>query len=535
MSVDTHDSNRYFKPEQHLLFLRQVQHNKTSNFQINLAFSKNLFPATSRSILYWSHLLFPSGNVQNIMVQSQENNLRDYFLFKVEKRFAMSSLLKLVQVAACLLAGLGLVACDGGGVALEAGDLEISSSETDALSPVRTPLVVNGTDVTDLRYPFMAAVHFRRPGSPFFSQGCGASLISDRWVVSAAHCYIDAGLGQRSPQDVALVLGTPDLNNITSQNVSLVSRIIIHPQYNRGLNLNDIALLELAEPVSLQPITLPSTSNPVPNDGENSTVAGWGVLSETGVPSSLLQEADLPIVSTNACQSLYGNIINGSAHLCAGGQQTDACFGDSGGPLFVSRGDQVVQAGVVSFGFGCARPGLPAVYTRASTYFDWISSIVPGLQAFDEDNETVEPEDNILVQIRKSNATAFAVESSPGGTSGQNVFLWTANANNVNQQWVEINRGDGFYSYQKNGTDFCMDGNNGGSNRQNVQLEACNSSNQNQLWQKISVGDGAVRLIKRNAGGFALDGGNGGARGQNVRIFDSSNPSQNLNWIVTRL
>jgi len=404
----------------------------------------------------------------------------------------MGKLLNFVRVTvACTVAGVGLAACDANIGETVTPDVSITAA--DVVGPVRTPLVVNGTDVPDLRYPFMAAVHFRRLGN-FFSQGCGASLVSDRWLVSAAHCYTGAGSGQTSPEDVALVLGTPDLDDANSRIVRTVSRIVIHPQYIPSLNRNDIALLELSEPVSLQPISLPSTANPVPNNGEIATVAGWGVTA-TGNPSRQLQETDLPVVSTIACQSLYGNLINGPAHLCAGGQQRDSCFGDSGGPLFVSRGSQIVQAGVVSFGFGgCARPGLPTVYTRTATYFNWISSFVPGLQAFG-DNQTEQSGGEVLVHLRKSNATNFAIESNAGGAPQQNVFLWTADTSDINQQWVEIDRGDGFYSYRKNGTDFCMDGNNGGANRQNVHLWPCSNSNLNQAWQKVSVGDGAFRLI----------------------------------------
>ena len=445
----------------------------------------------------------------------------------------MKRLLDTVKIAACAMAGIGLTACGAGSI--ETDTAEQLSKPNQLLAPVtnETPKIVNGTDVTDLRYPWMAAVYFRRFGDSF-SQGCGSSLISDRWVVSAAHCF--TGSGGRRPEDIALVHGTPDLNAISDGIVSRVSRVIIHPQYNPSANRNDIALLELTEPVPLQPITLPQSGNPVPNDGEIATVAGWGATSETGGGSSLLQETDLPIVSTNACQTLYGNIINGAAHLCAGGQQTDSCFGDSGGPLFVERGNEFVQAGVVSFGFGCARPGLPAVYTRTSTYFNWISSIVPGLQPFGEnDSQPPAPSNDVLVQIRKSNATGFAIESNSGGAPRQNVFLWSANASDVNQQWVEIERGDGFYSYRKNGTSFCIDGDNGGANRQNVYLWACSDNNLNQHWRKVAAGNGTFRLIKRNSTGFTLDGGNGGARNQNVQLFDSSNPSQNLNWIITPL
>ena len=143
--------------------------------------------------------------------------------------------------------------------------------------------------------------------------------------------------------------------------------------------------------------------------------------------------------------------------------------------------------------------------------------------------------DSNVVQLVKRNATGFSVDGMGGAANFQNVHLWTTNPNNVNQRWIEIDRGNGFYSYQKQDTNHCLDGGRGGANRQNVILFECSASNQNQHWQKVDVGSGFVQLRKRNARGFALDGGSGGARGQNVQIFNSSNPSQNLHWRIDRL
>ena len=140
-----------------------------------------------------------------------------------------------------------------------------------------------------------------------------------------------------------------------------------------------------------------------------------------------------------------------------------------------------------------------------------------------------------VVQIIKRNAQGFAVDGGNGAANRQNIELETANPNNINQQWIEIDRGNGFFSYQKQGTNHCMDGGNGGAKRQTVYLWVCSDNNQNQHWQKVDVGSGFVQLRKRNATGFTLNGGSGGSRGQDVSIFDSSNPSQNLHWRINRV
>ncbi len=140
---------------------------------------------------------------------------------------------------------------------------------------------------------------------------------------------------------------------------------------------------------------------------------------------------------------------------------------------------------------------------------------------------------NTVVTLKKGNATGFSIDGNNGGANGQNVYLWSTNRNNINQQWIEINRGNGFYSYQKNNTNFCLDGGNGGANRQNVYLWTCSNNNQNQHWRKVNLGNGRVRLEKRNAPGFSIDGGNGGANGQNLYLWSSSNGNQNQHWELT--
>ncbi|GAA0730223.1 hypothetical protein GCM10009430_41270 [Aquimarina litoralis] len=138
-----------------------------------------------------------------------------------------------------------------------------------------------------------------------------------------------------------------------------------------------------------------------------------------------------------------------------------------------------------------------------------------------------------IVHITKRNAPGFALDGDHGGANGQNVYLWSENSSNVNQQWIEIDRGNGYYSYQKIGTNYCIDGDHDGANGQNVYLWNCAENNQNQHWLKVDVGDGAFQLVKRNASGFAINGGNAGSNAQNVNLYDSSNTSQNLHWIIT--
>ena len=86
------------------------------------------------------------------------------------------------------------------------------------------------------------------------------------------------------------------------------------------------------------------------------------------------------------------------------------------------------------------------------------------------------------VQLRKRNATGYALDGSGSSSNGQNVYLWSHSESNQNQHWEEIDRGGGYYTYQKAGTNFSLDGGNGGANGQNVYLWSSNQNNQNQHW-----------------------------------------------------
>ncbi len=140
-----------------------------------------------------------------------------------------------------------------------------------------------------------------------------------------------------------------------------------------------------------------------------------------------------------------------------------------------------------------------------------------------------------FVHVKKKNASGYALDGGNGGANNQNVKLWASNTSNQNQQWEEISRGNGYYSYKKRNTNFCLDGGSGGSNGQNLKLWACNSSNQNQHWKKISAGSGHFRLEKRNASNYSIDGGNGGSNNQNAKIWRSSSSNQNQQWKFTTI
>lgn len=140
-----------------------------------------------------------------------------------------------------------------------------------------------------------------------------------------------------------------------------------------------------------------------------------------------------------------------------------------------------------------------------------------------------------VVQLTKRNAPDFAIDGGEGAVNRQDVFLSDADDSDTNQLWNEIDRGNGFYSYQKLGTNHCIDGGAGGERRQNVYLWQCIANNANQQWKKIDVIGGFVRLEKRNSSEFSIDGQSGGRNGQSLYLWSNGNSNQNQHWHLNYL
>lgn len=160
---------------------------------------------------------------------------------------------------------------------------------------------------------------------------------------------------------------------------------------------------------------------------------------------------------------------------------------------------------------------------------EWDLSVFGTETDTDTDTDTT----SNLVHITKRNARGYAFDGDREATNRQDVYLWESDDENINQQWIEIDRGDGFYSYQKFETNHCIDGNNGGELEQNIHLWKCRTDNQNQHWLKVEQSSGGYKLIKRNAADFAINGGSNGAPGRVLNLWDSSSSSRDLHWFIT--
>ncbi|KAJ8667233.1 hypothetical protein QAD02_008895 [Eretmocerus hayati] len=199
---------------------------------------------------------------------------------------------------------------------------------------------------------------------------CGGSIISKDIILTAGHCttsYPAASITVRVGSH------TKDQGGDLIQ----VAQVIRHEDYssNRyGIPINDVALLKLSRPIEFsdkaQEVGLFDLDEAA-KEGTAATISGWGSLEEGGFTPNILYSVEVPIITKKLCNkayNAYGGIPKGQ--ICAayplGGK--DSCQGDSGGPLVINKR----QAGIVSWGNGCARKGFPGVYTEIAAFRDWI-------------------------------------------------------------------------------------------------------------------------------------------------------------------
>lgn len=251
--------------------------------------------------------------------------------------------------------------------------------------------IVGGNYVEEGKYPFMVGLVESDESNLVKAISCGATLIDERWVMTAAHCM--AGI---MAEDLEVLVGTYNLEKPNQGHRRIrVEKIYIHPEYYRipfstpdgqihtvpGM---DIALIKLAEPIQLPTVDLPDVDdNSWEIEGLDVRVMGWGrddPLKSTR--STRLKEASIQLLSSETCKAYeYYDILLTENMLCAGqinpGQAPKGgAAGDSGGPLIVEADGGWTQLGIMSWGITYTTFEKPGVYQKVYRHIDWINEVL---------------------------------------------------------------------------------------------------------------------------------------------------------------
>nr|AYN79048.1 cooconase 5 [Heliconius aoede] len=226
--------------------------------------------------------------------------------------------------------------------------------------------IVGGYSTTIENFPYQVRLILQK-GNVYY--GCGGSIISPHYVLTAAHCL--TGISK-----VFIRTGSTRASSGGVQYTS--TNFTRHPNYNERNVDYDVGLVSPSTPIQLdnrtKVVTLASRNSEL-KSGTPVLVTGWGSTSENGASSDTLMAVEVPTVSNDECRKKYRSLTE--RMFCAGVPQggKDSCQGDSGGPAVIKSSR--VQLGIVSFGVGCARRGYPGVYSKISNsgIRDWIQKV----------------------------------------------------------------------------------------------------------------------------------------------------------------
>uniref|UniRef100_A0A8D0ESL2 Peptidase S1 domain-containing protein n=1 Tax=Strix occidentalis caurina TaxID=311401 RepID=A0A8D0ESL2_STROC len=235
-------------------------------------------------------------------------------------------------------------------------------------------MIVGGSTAARGEWPWQVSLWLRRK-----EHKCGAVLIADRWLLSAAHCFdICAPSGNYSdPRMWVAFLGTPFLSGIDGK-MEKIFRIYKHPFYNVYSLDYDVALLELSTPVkfsnTIKPICLPDNSH-IFHEGQTLRLgqskpvqSPRAVFSQEGL--ALPPPAQLPVPPSPRAVAIVQVRCAYTPTLFLSPQ------GDAGGPLACKEpSGKWFLAGITSWGYGCARPYFPGVYTKVTAVQGWIQPV----------------------------------------------------------------------------------------------------------------------------------------------------------------
>lgn len=282
--------------------------------------------------------------------------------------------------------------------------------------------IIGGTDADIENHPWQIALYSNVRGFEQFA--CGGSIIDEYWIITATHCVYDFQFNQKSnASEFVVKVGIENLETNQSEFL-IVDEIFMHQSFDPNNFNYDIALIRLAEPISLGSPNVSSIDLVTPEQFENglaapgtiATTSGWGATVPSGFESpTRLQYVELPIIDTDTAFNWFkenpdydeydfeANFMDDqiTAGFEEGGKSS--CFGDSGGPLTIRNEDDTkdILLGLVSWGPKCAAEKTPGVYASVPYYYNWINNIIAGFEpelAFENDAKIYHTE-NLKITI----------------------------------------------------------------------------------------------------------------------------------------
>lgn len=226
--------------------------------------------------------------------------------------------------------------------------------------------IVNGTIASIETFPWMVKLQIKYR----VWMGCCGVILTARHVLTAAHCVKRDG--SLEPSEIRVSYGHSEHEKGQVLSVKALYR---HRHFNATTYNHDIAMLVLNTSLTLGPtsrhICLPSGNHTF--DDQKAIVVGWGSMHESSIygASELRYTSQVVWPSGNCSAKL--KFFNHNTQICAYDRYSDACVGDSGGPLMIKNGDVFELIGLVSNGIGCNRPDMPGGYTRITRYLKWIN------------------------------------------------------------------------------------------------------------------------------------------------------------------
>ncbi|WGW01381.1 trypsin-like serine protease [Vibrio sp. YMD68] len=246
-----------------------------------------------------------------------------------------------------------------------------------------TPYIINGQDANIDNFPSFASLFYKNGNVYSTRSFCGATIINQEYVLTAAHCVYDDDL-------MLHMIVIPNLNDeldlFTKEGIRAKEFYYLDTFRNTSDTLwkDDIAIIKLEKPVlSMNYYNLINKSETNLNSNEKYIAIGHGDTNSEGENGTKLKKTELSFVDNDECKNIYGSLITRN-HLCfegnlLGKSRNSICDGDSGGPIYLNNGNEYIQIGIASFGpivCGDQKINITSVFTNLYEYQSWIEQVL---------------------------------------------------------------------------------------------------------------------------------------------------------------